>query len=480
MSGTDVSKPPARHAPASTLASDARLARRAAQRDEKAFAAIFRRYHQEIYRFCLAILGNAEDARDALQNTMVKALQSLPGEDRQIQLRPWLYRVAHNEAVEIVRTRTAPAPIDPELEDPAGNLADAVGARERLRRLLCDLADLPDRQRTALVMRELSGLGFAQIGEFFGTSEAVARQAVYEARLSLRSLEAGREMSCEEVMHRLSNADGRVTRRRDLKAHLRDCPDCRAFQVAIETRRRDFAAIAPLPTLASAGVLHAVLGSAQGAVGGAATATGGATAAAGAGKALTAGLVAKSVATVAVVAAVGVSAADRSGLIHTGLTGGSSSTPAGQESGSGAAGGETEGGSPRGAKAKRQAARARKRAKAHGKKGKGHHGQGAPGALPPAAQHGRETAAEHRQNSGVGGGRSQGASHRQSHHASHGRGHARAPAHSSPPPATSSPPKSSKEEGGKGSTGETSPTPEQSSGFDAGGAKSGTKSEGMP
>jgi len=464
---------------------DARLSRLAAKRDERAFEAIFRRYHQEIYRYCLAILGNAEDARDALQNTMVKALQALPGEDREIQLRPWLYRVAHNEAVELVRRRGATAPIDAELEDPADGFANAVATRERLRQLLHDLAELPERQRAALVMRELSGLEFAQIGEFFDTSEDAARQTVYEARLSLRSLEAGREMTCEDVKQRLSSADGRTGRRRDLRAHLRICPDCSAFRDSIEERKSDFASIAPLPALASAGLLHALLGSAQGAVGGTAATGGGATVGGGAGKALTAGFVAKSVATVAVVAAVGVSAADRGGLIHTGLSGGSSSTPAGQESG--AAGAPTEGGSAAGAEAaaRRRAAAAKAKAKrkreARAAKARRARGRGAAGVLPPASQRGQETAAAHRKGAaaGSGRGRSSGAAHGRSHRSSHGRGHAKAPARPSAPPAES---KSSSPQGagGKGSTGETTPKTEQSSGSGSQKSGSGTNSEGMP
>src|SRR4051794_10293935 len=78
--------------------SDERLARRATGGDEQALGAIFERYQQELYRFCLGLLGEPQDAQDALQNTMVKALRALPGEKREIALRPWLYRVAHNEA----------------------------------------------------------------------------------------------------------------------------------------------------------------------------------------------------------------------------------------------------------------------------------------------------------------------------------------------------------------------------------------------
>ncbi len=114
-------------------------------------------------------------------------------------------------------------------------------------------SELPERQRAALVMRELSGLDFAEIGAAFGSSAAVARQTLYEARLSLRQLEAGREMRCADVMRELSDADGRVTRRRDIRAHLRDCADCRAFRDEISKRQEDLAALAPLPVAASAG-----------------------------------------------------------------------------------------------------------------------------------------------------------------------------------------------------------------------------------
>lgn len=281
---------------------------------------VYRRYGQGLYRFCLSITGNAEDAQDALQNTMVKALRSLPGEQRQIQLKPWLYRVAHNESVELLRRRRNEAQLDPESTTGGGELAETAATRERLRRLLDDLGELPERQRAALVMRELAGFDFTQIGEALDTSPAVVRQTVYEARLSLRQLEAGREMDCEKVTWQLSEADGRVLRRRDIQAHLRDCAECREFRDSIGGRRRDLAALAPLPAAASSGILHALL---EGAGGNAGTGAGLTAAGAGAGKAVATSVVVKSVAAVAVVATIGVTTADRSGLIDAGLPGGS-------------------------------------------------------------------------------------------------------------------------------------------------------------
>jgi RNA polymerase sigma factor (sigma-70 family) len=296
------------------LASDERLAKHAAAGDERAFAAIYQRYRQDLYRFCLAIVRDPQDAQDALQNAMVKVLRALPGETRQIQLKPWLYRIAHNEAVEMLRRRRDNAELDPEVVGPGGDPSEAAATRERLRRLFADLSELPERQRSALVMRELAGLGFEEIGEAFDTSPAVARQTVYEARLGLRQMEAGREMRCRSVMWDLSEADGRVARRRDIQAHLRGCPECRAFGEEVEKRRNDFAALAPLPLAVSAGLLQGLLGGGASSAGAGAGGSLAGAAAVGAGKSVAL----KAAATVAVVA-VGVTAADRGGVIETPL-----------------------------------------------------------------------------------------------------------------------------------------------------------------
>nr|MDQ3726195.1 RNA polymerase sigma factor [Actinomycetota bacterium] len=238
------------------LLSDDRLTRRAVSGDERAFAAIFRRYHQPLYRFCLAIVGNPEDAQDALQNTMIKVMRALPGEGRKIELKPWLYRIAHNESIDLLRRRRETSELDVEQVAPGYGLAEDAATRERLRQLLADLKALPERQREVLVMREMGGLDFEEIGTALDTSGAVARQALYEARQSLRQMDEGREMSCETVTKALSDGDGRVTRRRDVRAHLRACTHCQRFREEIKARQHDFALLAPLPAVAAAGLLQ--------------------------------------------------------------------------------------------------------------------------------------------------------------------------------------------------------------------------------
>ena len=322
---------------------DRRLARRAARGDQDAFAAIFQRYQQDLYRYCVAILGDRQDAQDALQNTMVKALRALPGERREIELKPWLYRVAHNESIELRRRARPSEPLDEDLGAPIASLEETAAERGRLRDLLADIGELSERHRGALVMRELGGLDFDQIGVALDTSPGAARQVLYEARRGLQQMSAGREMNCDAVTALLSDGDGRVARRRDVRAHLRDCSECRGFADGIHDRGATLAGIAPLPAVAAAAIAKGALASGGGAGVGAgaagSVATGGGSAAAGGGAAGTAGsggagaagiaggaaakvastgAILKS--TVAIVAVVGASAVavDHSGLIHRG------------------------------------------------------------------------------------------------------------------------------------------------------------------
>jgi len=434
----------------SRLLSDERLTRRAVGGDERAFAAIFRRYHQDLYRFCLAIVGNPHDAQEALQNTMAKVLRALPGEEREIELKPWLYRIAHNESIDLLRRRREAVELDVEQVAPGYGLAEDVVTRERLRQLLDDLRQLPERQREVLVMRELSGLGFEEIGGALGTSDAVARQTLYEARQSLRQMDEGREMGCAEVAKALSDGDGRVARRRDVRAHLRSCAGCRRFREEIKSRERDLAALAPLPALTAVGMLQGLLGGSQGGSGGGlAAALGG-----GAAKSIGASAAAKGIATVAVVAALGVTAADKGGAIHLGLPGDHGATPssappavpgssASENSAAArdhAAAGANSGGRASGQGANRRGGAASSAGREHASaNGLVHrhsntpaaalehpHGQGHEKQHPAAAAHGQETAAPHKPPPHESGGGSS---------AGHG-----APPASHPPPAEEAPP----------------------------------------
>src|SRR5436305_9646013 len=343
-----------RAAPAGSrrLLTDSRLARLAAHGDTAAFEAIFARHHQDVYRYCRAIVGSEQDAEDALQSTMAAALRSLPGETRELALNPWLFRVAHNESISILRRREAPVAEIDAIDRAVEGVDVEVESRSRLRQLVTDLQALPERQRSALVMRELSGLDYEQIGAALDVSGAAARQTVYEARVALADLKEGREMNCETARLAISQRDGRIMRGRRIRAHLRGCEACRDFRAGIGGRRADLAALCPpLPALAASGVLAGLLGASSGGGGaaglagasGVGAAKGGAAAGAlagtggaaggggGLGGALGASVAVKAASVVAAVA-VGAGAAQVAGVVHMpGLGGaGHSSSTVGQ------------------------------------------------------------------------------------------------------------------------------------------------------
>ncbi len=90
---------------AGRLSSDERLARLVSKGSERAFATLYRRHHQALYRYCRSIVRDEDDAQDALQSAMTRALVALRSQERDLAVRPWLFRIVHNEAVTILRRR---------------------------------------------------------------------------------------------------------------------------------------------------------------------------------------------------------------------------------------------------------------------------------------------------------------------------------------------------------------------------------------
>lgn len=274
------------------LASDKWLAERAARGDRRAFAEIFGRHHQAIYRYCRSILRDPEDAADALQNTMAAALRGLEGETREIALKPWLYRIAHNESLSMLRGRRAHLTLEADREPVARGTEVEVLQSERLREVVADVQALPDRQRGALVMRELSGLEYAEIAAAFGIREGAARQAVHEAREMLHEIEQGRAMRCADVRELISAGDRRRLRGRTIRSHLRSCAECHDFEAMIPARRAALAAAAPpLAAPLAATLLQGLLGGTQMGAAGASSAAASAASAGGSGGAAAAGAI---------------------------------------------------------------------------------------------------------------------------------------------------------------------------------------------
>jgi RNA polymerase sigma factor (sigma-70 family) len=291
--------------PLYSVLGDERLARLVTDGSEQAFAPLYERYHQQLYRYCRSIVHDDTDAQDSLQSTFASAFAALRRGRRDAPLRPWLFRIAHNEAVSVIRRRRPEQELSEASQHSTESVEDQADERARFALLLRDLSELPERQRSALVMRELSGLSHEEIAIVLATSVGAAKQTIFEARRSLSEFAEGRVMECEEVRRMISDADGRTLRSRRVRAHLNDCCACSEFAAAISTRSADLRALTPmLPAGAAATALARALGMGSGH--GAGNAAG--LAAGTAGKTAGAALAAKAVAGVVIVAATTVGA----------------------------------------------------------------------------------------------------------------------------------------------------------------------------
>jgi RNA polymerase sigma factor (sigma-70 family) len=228
------------------LRSDRRLADRYRAGDEAAFARLYERHRARVFAICLGVLGSREDAQDALQEVFASVAAELRREPPR-ELRPWIARVARNAAIDFARTRRPASNGDEgSLDSRASDgTLQAVESRDDIRDLLVGLRDLPEQQRTALVMRELGGDSYSDIGAALGVDETAVRGLIARARLSLRARIAAQAMACEVVRQRLAaETDGR-RRQAPVRRHLRECDSCRAFGSALKADARTIRGLAP-------------------------------------------------------------------------------------------------------------------------------------------------------------------------------------------------------------------------------------------
>lgn len=213
--------------------SDEDIARLVKADSTPAFEELHRRYAPRLQRYCLSMLRRPADAEEAVQATMLNAFQALRRgqvDAATLNVRPWLFRIAKNTCLDALRRRARQIDGDHEAEpvDQVG-LHRIVAGRAELRQVIDDLTELSDDQRTALVLREFSGLSHLEIAESLNTDATHAKSLVAQARASLAAAVAGRELSCASVRERLLSGDGRTMRSRELRAHLRGCPGCAAL-----------------------------------------------------------------------------------------------------------------------------------------------------------------------------------------------------------------------------------------------------------
>jgi RNA polymerase sigma factor (sigma-70 family) len=232
------------------LASDEWLVACVRRGDTAAFEALYDRHVRELLGFCMYMLGSRHDAEDAVQATFASAYRALRADSRPVALRPWLFTIARNDCLSILRRRRPVVELNGEIAagtDPV----DQIELREEVRRVFEGLRELPESQRAALVLAEVHGLSHGEVGEVLGVRADQVKAFVYQARSKLVSERAARDTDCREIREELAGARGAALLRGRLRRHMRACPDCRTYADGVARQRRQLGALLPLvPPLA--------------------------------------------------------------------------------------------------------------------------------------------------------------------------------------------------------------------------------------
>jgi RNA polymerase sigma factor (sigma-70 family) len=260
--------------------SEGELVARVRGGDDTAFEALYDAYNRRLLTFCQHMLGSREEAEDVLQHTFMAAYRSLRAGYDVVDLKPWLYTIARNRCLSVMRARREEVELDdgaPAIE----GLAAQVDRRADLRTLVRDVQRLPPDQRAALVLFEVGDHSHKEIAAVLGVRREKVKALVFQAREALMGWRIARETPCAHVREQLATLRGRALGRATIRRHVEQCSGCADYEAAVRSQRAALAVALPVAP-AAAGLRAAVLGSAAGGSGlGAAVGAGGATSVAG-------------------------------------------------------------------------------------------------------------------------------------------------------------------------------------------------------
>ena len=313
------------------LQSDERLVGLVRRGNHHAFEALVSRYQSRLLAFCRHMLSSREDAEDVLQEVFAAAFNAMLADERPINVRPWLYRIARNRCLNHLRRTQAVGvdSMDIHFAEHGLTTAEKAHRREDFRLLIADVQELPESQRTALLLREIDALSYEQIAEAMENTVPSVKSLLVRARVGLAEAAEARLLDCDVVRFELGEvAEGLKRMSTPVRRHVRTCGQCALFRRQLADTNRQLAALLPVgPLLILKKTLFAQLGTAAAASSGpamAGSAAGGAlqlTLNAAAGKAA-AGLAAAAIVTAGAVEAkhVAIDGGGRAAVVVTGST----------------------------------------------------------------------------------------------------------------------------------------------------------------
>jgi RNA polymerase sigma factor (sigma-70 family) len=234
------------------LQGDEKLIAQVRRGHQGAFEALVQRYQPRLLAFCRHMLRSQEDAEDVLQEVFAAAYNALLADNRPINARPWLYRIARNRCLNHLRKPKASGQdsMDVFERDNGTTTAETVHRREEFRQIVVDVQDLPETQRTALLLREIDALSYDQISEAMDTTVPSVKSLLVRARVNLAEAAEARLLTCEEVRLELGHvAEGLGRTTPPVRRHLKSCERCRTFRSELRASSRALAAVFPLGPL---------------------------------------------------------------------------------------------------------------------------------------------------------------------------------------------------------------------------------------
>ena len=241
-----------RPSPLLRLQSDEKLVALTRRGQHAAFETLFSRYQSRLLSFCRHMLSSKEDAEDVLQEVFTAAFNAILADEREINVRPWLYRIARNRSLNHLRRASAVGVDSMDIHFAEGGIdtGEKVMRRESFRQLIADVQQLPETQRTALLLREIDALSYEQIAHAMETTVPSVKSLLVRARISLAEAAEARKLSCEEVRLELGEvAEGLVKLGAPARRHVRDCERCHDFKKHLKANNHALAAIFPVGPL---------------------------------------------------------------------------------------------------------------------------------------------------------------------------------------------------------------------------------------
>ncbi len=243
----------ARRTPLLRLQTDERLVALIREGHDRAFEVLFNRYQSRLLAFCRHLVGSPQDAEDVLQEVFAAAHAAILADNRAINARPWLYRIARNRSLNHLRRPTAEGvdSMDVHPHENGTSTLEQVQRREELRSIVADVHELPETQRTALTLRAIDDLSYTDIAQTMGTTLPSVKSLLVRARMSLAESSEARILTCDEVRLELAEAaEGLRKVAGSTRRHVRDCPSCNRYRGELRSSTKAGWALAPFGLLA--------------------------------------------------------------------------------------------------------------------------------------------------------------------------------------------------------------------------------------